>query len=158
MSEISYPLIDGVRHEWSSVSIRCKGEEYLGVKSVSYDDDLKPTKLYGTHPKPIGRTRGQYNCQGSIEMYFAEARRFWSALGSGFKEVVFDVVVQYIEDGFDTITDGIIGCRITTAKGGGTQGADGLTIPMDLDPMNIIWNDLDSVMKTIEQRAANVAR
>lgn len=158
MSEIQYPFVNGVRHEWSSVELRLRGDVYLGVKSFSYDDDLKPTKIFGTHPKPIGRTRGQYNCKASIELYTAEANRFRKALGPGYKEVAFDIVCQYIEDGFDTITDGIFGCRITTDKGGGASGSDALTVPWDLDPMNIIWNNIDSVMKTLEQAAANVAR
>jgi hypothetical protein len=152
---VDYPLISGVRHEWSSVEIRLKGDIYIGVKSINYTDDLKPTKLYGTHPKPIGRTRGQYNCSASIEMYTAEASKFRAVLGPGYKEVEFDIVVSYVESGFETITDGIFGCRIVKDQGGGSAGAaDGLSVPWDLDPMNIVWNDLDSVLQTLEERAS----
>ena len=151
---MDYPLINGVRHEWSSIEIKLRGDVYVGVKEIKYSDNLKGTKLYGTHPKPIGRTRGVYECEASIVLYTAEANQFRQALGPGYKEVPFDVVISYTEDGFDTIVDEIIGCRITKDEGGGSQGADGLSTPWDLDPMNIIWNGLDSLKTTLEQLAA----
>lgn len=151
---MDYPLINGVRHEWSSIEIKLRGDVYIGVKEIKYSDTLKGSKLFGTHPRALGRTRGQYESEASIVMYLAEAAQFRAALGPGYKEVPFDIVVSYTEDGFDTIVDEVIGCRITKDEGGGTQGPDGLTTPWDLDPMNIIWNGLDSLKTTLEQLAA----
>lgn len=153
---MDYPLVGGVRHEWSSVNIKLGGDLYIGVKSISYNDTLGPTKIRGTHPVPIARTRGQYDAEGSIEMYTAEARQFRKKLGPGYKEVSFDIVVSYTEDGFDTITDTIVGCRIKKDQGGGQDGTDALTVPWDLDVMNILWDGVSSIKKTLEQLAQGV--
>ena len=148
---ITYPLINGVRHEWSSVEIKLRGDVYVGVKEIKYSDTLKGTKIRGTHPVPIGRTRGEYDCEASIVLWLAEAVQFRAALGPGYKEVPFDIVVSYTEDGFETIQDEIIGCRITKDEGGGGGGADALSTPWDLDPMNIRWNGVESLKTTLQE-------
>lgn len=147
---MDYPLINGTRHEWSSVEIKLRDDVYVGVKEIKYSDTLKGTKIKGTHPRALGRTRGDYECEGSIVLWFAEAAMFRKALGDGYKEVPFDIVVSYSEDGFDTIIDTIIGARIAKDEGGGSQGADGLSVSWDLDPMNILWNGVDSLKKPLE--------
>lgn len=146
---MDYPNINGVRHEWSSVEIKLGEQIYLGVAEVKYSDTLKGTKLYGTHPQAIGRTRGQYECEASIVMYLEEADHFREALGDGYKEVPFDIVVSYTEDE-KTIVDEIIGAKITKDEGGGAKGADGLTCPWELDPMFILWNGKNSLKRPLE--------
>jgi hypothetical protein len=150
---IDYPFINGVRHEWSSVEIKLKGQIYVGIKSISYSDKLEPTKLRGTHPQAIGRTRGEYDCEASIEMYLAEANELRKALGAGYKEIAFDIVVAYSEDGLESITDEIIGCRIKSEDGGGSQGPDALVKKFDLDVMLVRWNGLDSLKSPLSPPA-----
>jgi hypothetical protein len=151
---VDYPLINGVRHEWSSVELKLRTDVYIGVREIKYTDTLKGTKLRGTHPKPIGRTRGEYDAEGSMVMYLAEANQYRKALGPGYKEVVWDAVVSYVEDGFETIVDTLVGCRITKDEGGGTQGPEPLASPWDIDPMDILWNGISSLKKSLEELAA----
>ncbi len=154
MADLSYPLVNGIRHEWSSVELKLDGDVYVGVKEVKYSATLKGTKMRGTHPAPIGRTRGEYDCEASIVLWFAEAVQFRKKLGAGYMEKAFDIVVSYVEDGFDTVVDEIIGCRITKDEGGGSQGPDGLTISWDLDPMKVIYNGDESLKVPLEKLAA----
>lgn len=149
-----YPLINGIRHEWSSIEIKLDGDVYVGVKSIKYSASLKGTKLRGTHPAPIGRTRGEYDCEASIELWFAEAVTFRKKLGDGYLEKAFDIVVSYVEEEFDTIVDELIGCRIVKDEGGGSQGADGLSISWDLDPMKITFDGTEGLKKPLESLAA----
>jgi len=149
MASIPYPLIQGVRHEWSSVEVKASDTVFLGVKGVSWNDSLKPTKIWGTHPMPIGRTRGQYDANGSLEMYLAEANALVAKLGAGYKEKVFDVVVNFAEDGLDPIKHELIGCRIVTEDDSFTNGSDALSVKFDLDIMKILRNGLESVTKPL---------
>ncbi len=154
MTDLSYPLVNGMRHEWSSVELKLDGDVYVGVKEVKYSQTLKGSKMRGTHPAPIGRTRGEYDSEASIVLWFAEGVQFRKKLGAGYMEKAFDIVVSYVENGFDTIVDEIIGCRITKDEGGGSQGPDGLTIAWDLDPMKIIFGDLEALNTPLEKLAA----
>lgn len=154
MADLSYPLINGIRHEWSSVEIKLDGDVYVGVKEIKYSASLKGSKMRGTHPAPIGRTRGEYDCEASIVLWFAEAVQFRKKLGAGYLEKAFDIVVSYVEDGFDTVVDEIIGCRITKDEGGGSQSPDGLTISWDLDPMKIIFDGVEGLKTPLEKLAA----
>ena len=150
MPAADYPLINGTRHEWSSVEIKVAGQIYLGVKEIKYSDKLEPNKLRGTHAEAIGRTRGEYNAEdGSVVMYLQEANALRQALGPGYKEVPFDIVVSYSDEGVDTIQDEIIGCRIKGDEGGGSQGADALVVTFALDVMKVRWNGIESLKKPL---------
>lgn len=144
---ISYPLINGTRHEWSSIELKLNGKIYVGVSSINYSAKLEPTKVYGVSPEPIGRTRGVYSAEGSIEMYLAEYNALLtdlSALG-GLMEVSFDAVVAYSEADFDVITDEVIGCRIKNIDASQSQGADPLKRKLDLDIMKIKFGGFENV-------------
>lgn len=142
---IAYPLINGVRHEWSSVEIKCKGKIFVGVKEIAYSHKLEPTKVYGTHPQPIGRTRGVYTPEASITLYLAEAQELREELGDGYMEESFDIVCAYSESALDAITDEIIGCRIKGEDHSASQGPDPLVRKFDLDVMLIRLNGKDAL-------------
>ena len=141
---MDYPLVQGTRVEWSSVEVKLAGAAALGIKDFSYKDALEPTKVYGLHAQPLGRTRGVYTAEASITLLLDEADALIQLLGAGFKEVVFDVTCAYSEGG-KTITDEIIGCRIKTTDQALTQSADGTSRKFDLDVMYIIWNGKESL-------------
>ncbi len=141
---MDYPLVNGARHEWSSIEVKIKGATTIGIKEMSYNDKLEPSKVYGLHAQPLGRTRGVYTAEASITLLLDEANTLIQALGDGFKEVVFDITCAYSEGGA-TITDEIIGCRVKGLDQSLSQGADGAARKFDLDVMYIIWNGKDSL-------------
>lgn len=141
---MDYPLVNGTRHEWTSIEIKVKGQIVLGVKELSYNDKLEPTKVYGVHAQPLGRTRGVYSAEASITLLLDEANTLIQTLGDGFKEQVFDITCAYSE-GSSTITDEIIGCRIKGLDQSLSQGSDATARKFDLDVMYIVWNGKESL-------------
>ncbi len=152
---MNYPEVNGNVYDWSSVEIKLGGDLYIGVKEIKYSHTLKGVKIKGTHPVAIGRTRGEYDAEGSISLWLAEADAFRQALGNGYLEVPFDIVVSYTENG-KTLTDTIVGAKIAKDEGGGSQSPDGLSVSWDLDVMKILINGLEPVKKTLESLAARV--
>jgi hypothetical protein len=65
-------------------------------------------------------------------------------------------VISYAEEGFDTWTDTLVGCRIKKDQGGGAEGTDALSVPWDLDIMDILWDGVSSIKRSIEQAAQGV--
>lgn len=141
---LQYPLINGTRFDFSSVQLSVPGigRVFEGVKSITYSDELNPGKLRGTRSQVIGRTRGQYEASGSLEMYASEAQSFIDALGPGYMERVFLVNIGYSEPSMADLTyaDQLVGCRIKKVENSGNEGEEGLAIKFDLDVMHIVRN------------------
>lgn len=143
MATVKYPKVNGVRFGWSSIELKLNGKPYVGVKSVNYSEKLEPTKIFGLAAQPIGRTRGEYSAEGSLEMYKAEAEALKDDLagkGNGWGEVPFDVVIQFAEADEPPITVELIGCRIKASDNSASQGGDPLVEKYDLDIMYVITN------------------
>jgi hypothetical protein len=151
---VAVPLINGVRHSWSSVEIKIAGQIYVGVKEIKYSDKKDRAKIRGTRRLPIARTMGEYDAEGSVTLYLEEAKELRAALaaagealGLGFMDVPFDITVSYSDPGVSTVTDTLEGCVIGGNEGGGAEGPDALTSPIPLDIMLIRWNGLAPVLE-----------
>ena len=74
-SVIKYPDATGMRYDYSSIRIRVKTptgtdtSDQLGVKEISYSEELTPKDVMGTSAVRIGRTRGEQKCDASMTMY-----------------------------------------------------------------------------------------
>lgn len=148
-----YPLINGVAHDWSSVEIDL-GEDagiFTGVTELTYSDNLEPGQAMGTSAQKLARTRGEYSAEGSLSMLLQDSVEFIAALGQGYKEKVFNVTVMYSEPSSgDVITDKLIGCRIGSTEGGGSQGPDALTKTFSLDILRISVNGYDPLVDMLK--------
>jgi hypothetical protein len=143
------PLINGVVHDWSSVRISVRGKTILGVRTLTYSDKLESTKVYGTHPQPLGRTRGRYEAEGSLGLYLAEANELLTILGPGFSEVPFDIICSYSDGVSPVITDTLRGARLVGPATDYSEGGDPLGLEFDLDILAILWNGKASVKNSL---------
>ncbi len=128
--EIQYPLINGHRFSFASIEATFGSAGVIvGIKSINYSTELTPGDVYGTAPQKIGRTRGKANSSSDCEMLRLEFENLRGTLGpgsdgTGYGETSFDITVQYAEDGQPTITDTVIGNRITKVDLSNTDGTD----------------------------------
>ena len=143
---IAYPLINGNRFDYSSIEINLDGLIYRGVKSIDYSDQLIPGKVKGTSAMAVGRTRGDYEAEASIEVFKEEWALLAAGLASkppyGLGEVTFGVVVAYADFGAVTVVDTLGACRIKKPSESHAQGSEGLTVKIDLDPLYILHNGI----------------
>lgn len=139
--QIEYPLINGHRFSWASIEAQFGDAGLIiGLKSINYSPKLDPGKVYGTAPQKIGRTRGKADETADCEMLRLEFENLKETLGNqgiGYGETAFDIVVQFHEDGGPTLTDTIIGCRITAVDLSNADGTDASMAKLTLDPMRI---------------------
>ena len=97
---VGYPVINGNRFDFSSVELQLNGRRYIGVKAINYKQEIDPGEVRGTAPQLLGRTRGTYKAEGSIELYreeFADLCSDLQALAVGFLEANFLCTVTYSE-------------------------------------------------------------
>ncbi len=126
MSDLQYPLINGVRYSWASVKVNIGPVQFLGCKSINFNEKLDPTKIHGTSQNILGATAGQYDADGDAEFYQQEADVIVAALGVGWGNRPLTITVQYQDDGQPTVTKTII-TRFTARTQGGSEGAEALT-------------------------------
>jgi hypothetical protein len=135
-----YPDINGVRQDYSCVTAIVGVKPFRGVKSVNYSDGAEPGDVYGTGAQRVGRTRGQYKPEGSIEFYEQEWRDFLAALppAIGYLEIVFPIFVAYQSTMVSPLNyDALYGCRIKKVESSRQEGSEALTVKLDLDIMRI---------------------
>lgn len=145
---ILYPLINGVRYDWSSVDIKIDGLIYGGVKEISYSNSLEPGKLRGNKAQFIGRTRGEYSAEASITLYRLEYHALIEALWAkgGYMEVSFNIFASYSEaPPAPVITDHLLGCRIKKDDFSGSEGGDPQAVKLDLDLMMMLPNGREPI-------------
>lgn len=142
MPILSYPFTDGSAFSFLSAELRMGPFTFVGVKDVAYDRKRDRKKVWGTNADPLSKTRGKndYNC--SVELYLAEFNALLQEMGPGYGDTPFLTIVNFTENGFDTVTDVIVGCTIDTTKSK-NSGDEALTREFDLNPLKILFSGMD---------------
>jgi len=148
----SSSLINGKRHDSSSVNLTLDGDEGHPFIDLNYSDALEPGMAEGAGAQSPGRTRGKYKTDGcSISFLLRHFDDLAQKFGDGFYEKEFDISVSYRDDdGFGVITDTLRGCRITKVE---TQiGSDDKAIAKkcDLSVMYILHNGKKPILSLQE--------
>lgn len=148
----NYTLLNGLRHDWSSISVDI-GDGLLktiGLKELSYKGSLEPGEVRGTHPQVLGTTQGTYSAEGSMTLYLAEYNELISRLGPGYFAKQFNIVVNYSpKKGDPVIVDKLIGCRMKTADKSHSQSNEPLVVKVDLHVSLVIENKINPLPNTL---------
>lgn len=155
MSQLFYPTLNGIRFDFTSIQFRVNGQVFPGIKSLNYKHSLEPGLVRGTAAQVIGRTRGQYNVEGDLEIYREDADNFLQLIapasatisgqtGTGFMEVSFDMSVTFQEaiqgSGPATQNDVLKGCRIKQEESSNSDGGGPSTLKYSLHVMYLTRN------------------
>ena len=149
MADLAFPLINGRRHGFSSISLKFKlgdgNNVPMYVRSINYSRTRNRGLVRANHPDPIAKTLGENEYSGDLEIYEAELRLLLSQIGPGYGDAIFDVQVSYGEDGFDIVTDELKGCTLDNIDMSNSQGPDPLVRKIDLKPLKVIMGGVDDL-------------
>lgn len=144
-----YPLINGFRHGFSSITLIFNLSDGKTVqmfcKSINYGRTRSRGLVMGNHPDPIAKTRGENAYKCSVEIPLAEYRLLLAEIGPGYGDKIFSTFVVYGENGFETVTDEIHGCTIDDDDASNSQGPDPLMRKLDLNPLKIRMGGVDDL-------------
>jgi hypothetical protein len=149
MAPIQYPLVNGIRQDWNSISVDLGAGVELGITAINYNWTLDGQPVYGAHPQPLGDTLGQYKPEANIEMLLAEYYLLIARLGKGFALKRFTITVCYEAPGMPLVTDKIYGCRIKKPSHDNARGSDALVKKIDLMPLFITENGWSPIPKPL---------
>ncbi len=145
-----YPLIRGKRHGFASLKavFNLDGGKKIEmyVKSVNYGRTRTRGWVRGNHPDPIAKTTGENEYKANVEMPLAEYRLLVAELGQGYGDMDFDLFVTYGENGFETVTDEILGCNLDDDDASNSAGPDPLMRKIELNPMKIKMAGVDDLL------------
>ncbi len=138
--------VNGRYLSFASAEAKLDGQVHSGIKALNYKQSLKSKKVKGRGPYPKGRTKGDYEAEGSIEMLKEWARAFRLALAAKNKSyglVEFDVLVYFSESPTDPTHEvKLVGCRIEDEDEGHAQGSDELVEKIAL---SVMWIEKDGL-------------
>ncbi len=141
----SFPKINGVVFDFSSVELDIAGEVFTDVEEITYSHTLEPGEMRGTRAELLGRTRGEYSAEGSITFRKAAWGRLVASLGEGYLEQSVDITVNYAEEGEDTISDKLFGARFTAPENSHSQGSDPLNVSVDISIVRVEENGVTPI-------------
>jgi len=149
MAALTYPLVRGFRHGFSSIYLTFNLDDGaqvpMFISSINYGRKRTRTLVRGNHSDPIAKVRGENEYRASVEMPLAEYRLLTQTMGPGYGDKIFTVWVQYGENAFDTVTDEIIGCTIDDDDASNSKGPDPLMRKLDLTPLKILMSGIDDL-------------
>lgn len=147
---VQFPVIRGRKYDWSSVEISLvlpegkSAQIFIEVKSVTWDDTIEETLVYGTNAAPVGRTRGVYNPgEGSLDLTRQMCAVLVEQLGDGYMEKEFDINCKYSDPLINLgqpITDALERCRIIGIAPSYAQGGEELRDEVKFKPMTVLRN------------------
>lgn len=146
---LPYPQVNGFKTSFCSIEMRINGGLQLpGIKAISYKEALSFGKVYGNSSSKQGRTRGQLDGTGSIEVYQDQ----WYALldtvtlggARGLSEGSDAITITYSEGMgiamLATKCDVLPGVRFHSPDFSGSEGTDALTVKLEFDILGpIVW-------------------
>jgi len=146
---ISFPLLNGNAHGFASLEavLQIPGGKKIQmfVKSLNYSRTRTRGQVRGNHPDPRAKTRGENEYSADMEIYLADLQMLLAEMGPGYGDVLFTVLATYGENGFDTVTDEILGCSIDSLDASQGQGPDPLMRKIDLGPLKILFGGVEDL-------------
>lgn len=145
--------VNGKVYDFSSCRVNVAGREFINVTEISYSHGLDPGILRGTSAMWRGRSRGQYETDGSFSMYKEDYESLITALLAtpeglgGYMMAEFQIIVAYRELGLNVpITDTLNGCRIKHDEDSYSAGNDPLVVKADLSIFQLLRNGKPAVI------------
>lgn len=136
------PLINGVRHSWSSISVNFYGKTLTGITSISYEEERKIEDHYGAGSNVGFRGFGNRSAKASIGLAKFEVETLQKIAPGGdiTRLPMVDIPVVYLPEGSDVLkTDVIRNAQITMNKRDVKQGDTKIETVYNLICSHIDW-------------------
>lgn len=146
MAVTKFPRINGKFCDYADITIFVNGRPFIGVKEINYKQSREQGMVRGTSPFVLGRTRGQYDAEGSFTMYQEDAVAFRTALGPGYLEKEFNIVVSYTPRGGLLVTDSLNGCILTEDDVSRSEGTDPVEDKFSFHILQVLKNGIPAML------------
>lgn len=128
------PLINGINYSYANISLVLFGVPVVGITKIDYKRKQKKDNNYGAGSQPVSRGYGNYEYDGSIEIYTDELKRIIAAAPS--RDILtippFDIQVVFSGRGLAPDKDVLRSCEFTEEGLAAAQGDTKLLVTLPL--------------------------
>lgn len=128
------PIINGVNYSWVNISFILFGTPVIGILAIDYKRKMDKKNNYGAGQVPVSRGYGNYEFEGSIELYFDT----WKAIIASSPNrdplliAPFDIPITFGGQGVTTTKDVLRACEFMDDPFTGKSGDSKLTVKIGL--------------------------
>lgn len=136
------PLINGVAHDWASISLIVAGAPITGVTKIEYSDEVAVENNYGVGQKPVSRGYGQYSATCKITLLGETAAALEKIAPDGRLQNLgrFPIIVSFLPPGVATATvHRILGCEFKSNSRSAAAGDTKIEVEYELIVTEIKW-------------------
>ena len=128
------PIINGINYSWANVSLVLFGVPVVGVTKIEYKRKQKKDNNYGAGSQPVSRGYGNYEYEGSIEIYTDEWKRIIEAAPQRDPMLIapFDINVTFAGRGLAAEKDVLRAVEFTEDPLSANQGDTKLMVTIPL--------------------------
>jgi hypothetical protein len=107
------PIINGINYSWANITLVLFGVPVVGITKIDYKRKQKKENNYGFGAQPVSRGYGNYEYEGSIELYQDEWKRIIAAAPNRDPLLIppFDIQVVYAGRGIVADKDVLKSCE-----------------------------------------------
>lgn len=138
-------------HDFSTVELHLvplKGGDLkvIRAQAFSYSEKNDSSMIQGASRLPIGRTPGQYSCEGSFELLLEDAIAFKRMLDQrSIFDSKFNIVCSYSLGGLNTHTVTINKCFLKEVGSDAAVGTDALKVSFSWGSLSAVILDKDLI-------------
>ena len=99
------PLINGINYSWANISLVLFGVPVAGITKIEYKKSQKKENNYGAGTQPVSRGYGNYEYEGSIELYTEEWKRIIAAAPDRDPMMIPPFEIQVVYSGRGVVTE-----------------------------------------------------
>lgn len=139
---MAVPLINGVAYSWSTVNVVIFGNQLRGITSVEYNKKQNIVDNYGAGQYAVSRGYGNFECDGSIEMYADELNKLIaiSPNRNPLELPFFDIVIMYAGVGVAPVRVTLKACNFMELPVSVAQGDTSIKVKIPLKIADIVNN------------------
>ena len=119
-----------------------------GAEEINYSDSVERAALRGTGRKVVARTDGEYDGEGSVNIYryaYKQLVDFARTQNVGIYDLEFDITVTYAYRDDPVTVDRLVGCKFTSRDFSNSRGPDATVVTLEFSLDDLITDDVQSL-------------
>ena len=130
------PLINGIEYSWGDITATVGGVPVVGITAIEYGDDQVVENHYGAGRFPVSYSKGRVTPSAKITVAMGEVIGWQAKSPTGRLQDLapFPIVVAYIPEDGQIVTDKIMNCRFKKNARNWKEGDTRQLVDLELVP------------------------